>query len=68
MPGYNCPHCKGYDDMNCYCCRRCGHSVQVSHQARIKLSQTYVTNEKYCDCCGKAKHGGACSPKIQLIR
>ena len=60
MPNYNCPSCKRYDNLNGYFCRICGHSVKFDDRSRQKIAQTYVTNEKYCDNCGKKRHSGSC--------
>lgn len=57
---YNCNQCEQYDKLNGYCCRICGQSVQFEHKARQKINQTYTTDEKYCDFCGKKRHSGIC--------
>jgi len=67
MAKFNCTECHRYDKLNCYYCRKCGGSVQVGHISRQKLAQTYTTDEKYCDNCGKLRHNGSnCTAKIKF--
>lgn len=57
--------CEIYDNLNGYFCRKCGTTVQYTHKPRARISQTYTTDEKFCDQCGKPRHdgNGSCKPK-----
>ncbi len=65
MPNYSCNSCSKYDKLNGYFCRICGGSIQFDDKSRQKIAQVYSTDEKFCDCCGKAKHSGNCSLKLK---
>lgn len=60
--------CEYYDNLNGYFCRICGSSVQFNDKARARISQTYTTDEKYCDQCGNGRHdgNGTCKPKKDI--
>ena len=64
---YSCNRCKQYDDLNGFFCRICGGSVQFDDKSRAKINVARVTDEKYCDHCGKSWHGGtSCSSKKDI--
>jgi len=66
---YYCSRCKSYDNLNGYFCRICGNNVQFDDKARGKILHTRVTDEKFCDHCGKEWHGGTlCKAGKKLIR
>jgi len=60
MSKCKCSRCEYYDKLNGKFCRVCGKDLRYDHTQRAKINQTYMTDEKFCDNCGKNRHIGNC--------